>query len=250
MTTPASFNPVGRFSNRADDYARFRPTYPAAAIDAVLESLGDHARLAIADVGAGTGISSRLLAGRGPRVIAIEPNAAMRAAAEPHPRVQWREGTGESTGLPAASVNLVTAFQSFHWFDPPAALAEFRRILTPRGRIALAWNDGDQSDPATAAYYAIVMRYWNGPRAVMLETNPLEGHAGLANIRRLTFRNEQPLDLDGLLGRALSASYVPKEGPESQRVLDELATVHAKHAGPRGTISLVYKTEVFMAEAA
>jgi SAM-dependent methyltransferase len=111
-------DPTGRFTNRAEDYAKHRPSYPDAAIDAVLMGLGAPPDLVAADVGAGTGISSRALAARGLRVVAIEPNAAMRAKAEPHPRVEWRDGTGERTGLPPASVDLVLCAQAFHWLDP------------------------------------------------------------------------------------------------------------------------------------
>lgn len=85
-------NPLSRFSDRAADYAKHRPSYPTPAIDAILEGFGEPPQLVAADIGAGTGISSRLLAERGVRVIAIEPNAAMREAASPHPLVEFREG--------------------------------------------------------------------------------------------------------------------------------------------------------------
>src|SRR5689334_17665803 len=107
-------NPTGRFSDRAGDYARFRPTYPAAAIDAVLDGLTPP--ITAADVGAGTGISATLLADRGVRVFAIEPNAAMRASAAPNPLVEWREGSAERTSLADHSVDLVLCAQAFHWF--------------------------------------------------------------------------------------------------------------------------------------
>lgn len=84
---PDDPDPTRRFSDRADAYARFRPSYPASAIDAILAGLAPPATLEAADVGAGTGIASRLLGDRGVRVAAVEPNAAMRAAAAPHPRV-------------------------------------------------------------------------------------------------------------------------------------------------------------------
>src|SRR5262245_49009958 len=99
MSAPSDLDPTGRFTQRADDYAVYRPTYPAAAIDAILDGLGAPARLVAADVGAGTGIASRLLAERGVRVLAVEPNAAMRAVAAAHPRVEAHVGTAEATGL-------------------------------------------------------------------------------------------------------------------------------------------------------
>ncbi len=105
-TTPLhAMNPQDRFSDRAGDYAKYRPSYPAAAIDSILEGLDEPS--VAADIGAGTGISSRLLAERGVRVVAIEPNAEMRQAALPHPLVSFHNGTAENTNLPNASVKVV-----------------------------------------------------------------------------------------------------------------------------------------------
>jgi ubiquinone/menaquinone biosynthesis C-methylase UbiE len=112
-----TMNPLSRFSDRVADYVKYRPSYPAAAIAIILAGLGNSAQLIAADIGAGTGISSRLLAERGISVIAIEPNTEMRQAAESHKLVEVREGTAEVTNLPDASVDLVTCFQSFHWFN-------------------------------------------------------------------------------------------------------------------------------------
>src|SRR5262245_18241062 len=100
-------DPTRRFSDRTQEYVRFRPTYPASAIDHMLAGLSDPSRLIAADIGAGTGISALLLAERGVRVWAVEPNAEMRAAAAPHPHVTWQDGTAEATGLPPGSVDLV-----------------------------------------------------------------------------------------------------------------------------------------------
>src|ERR1043165_6742706 len=143
-------NPLTRFDDRARNYADYRPSYPSAAIDAILSGLPPATALKIADIGAGTGISARLFGDRGASVRAIEPNAEMRRAAAPHPRVTFLEATADKTFLPDASVNLVTAFQAFHWFEPNTTLAEFHRILRPGGRVALAWNERDARDPFTA----------------------------------------------------------------------------------------------------
>src|SRR5262245_47354984 len=131
---------VERFSDRADDYVRYRPGYPAEAISAILDGLGSSEHVRAADVGAGTGISARLLGDRGVHGIAVEPGEEMRRAASSHPRVQWTGGTAEATGLQSASVDLVLCAQSFHWFRPFPALTEFTRILRPGGRLALMWN--------------------------------------------------------------------------------------------------------------
>ena len=148
-----------RFSERADAYVAARPSYPLESVDILIEGLGDPASLAVADLGAGTGISSRVIAARGPLVYAIEPNAKMREAAAADPRVKWVDGTAEATTLPAASVDVVAAFQAWHWVDHPAGVAEARRILRPGGRMAAIYNERDERDPFTAGYGDIVMRY-------------------------------------------------------------------------------------------
>ena len=138
-------------------YAAFRPSYPAQAIDAALEGLGDPRGLTIADVGAGTGISARLFAERGARVIAIEPNAQMRAAAEVHPRVAWCDGHGRADRLESASVDAVVACQAFHWFATMETCTEFRRVA--RRRAVLLQYERDERDPFTRAYGDVVRAY-------------------------------------------------------------------------------------------
>jgi hypothetical protein len=147
---------AARFTERAEDYAAHRPSYPDACIDAMLRGMGTPGMLAAADVGAGTGIMARLIAARGPLVVAIEPNGAMRAKAHEHERVLMEDGTAEATGLRDASVDLVVCAQAFHWFDPPAAFAEFRRVLKGTGRLALVWNEVDATTEIGAGYREIL----------------------------------------------------------------------------------------------
>src|SRR5205823_11444548 len=113
--------------------------------------------LAIADIGAGTGIAARLLAERGATVFAVEPNRSMAEQAEPDPRIEWIDGTGEDTRLPSKSVDVAAAFQAFHWFEPPAAIAEFTRIS--RRRIALVQYERDENHAFAAAYGELVRRF-------------------------------------------------------------------------------------------
>ncbi|MCW5775639.1 MAG: class I SAM-dependent methyltransferase [Phycisphaeraceae bacterium] len=251
--------PTTRFSDRAADYARFRPTYPAEAIDAILAGMPALARggalqapIVAADVGAGTGISARLLAERGVRVIAIEPNDAMRAAAEPHPLIEWRSGAAEATGLPGASLDLVLCAQSYHWFEPGAACREFARILRPGGRLALMWNDGDETDPVARGYYDLVREASDGAGPTSHQSaarNPtLAPPFDPARVRRLRFRNEQRLDESALIGRAMSASYVPKTGPRADRLVRGLRDLHARHAGSDWRVGLVYEVLVYLDE--
>jgi len=242
-------DPTGRFADRAADYVRFRPDYPAAAIDAVLVGLGAPERLVAADVGAGTGISARLLAERDVRVHAIEPNAAMRAAAEPHPGVEWSAGTAEATGLAGASVRLVLSAQAFHWFRQADAIAEFHRVLQPGGRLALMWNARDRDDPLTIGYIAAIHAV-NGEHPAEhrgIDAGVVEA-GGFAPLRLLTFPHAQTLDLEGFIGRATSASYVSKEPAALAELVRRLTALHARHADARGVVTLRYRTELHLTE--
>jgi SAM-dependent methyltransferase len=243
-------NPVGRFTDRAADYVKFRPGYPAAAIDAILRGMGEPEGLVAADVGAGTGISARLLADRGVSVIALEPNAAMRQAAAAHRGVEWREGRAEATGLARESVSLVVCAQAFHWFRQHDAVAEFQRILRAGGRLALMWNNRDRRDPLTRDYVEAIHAV-NGEHPAELhelERGVIDGAGLFTPVRLELFDNWQDLDGRGLLGRALSASYVPREGPAFDVLEARLAELFERHRDARGLARMKYVTRVYLAE--
>lgn len=431
-------DPTGRFSDRVADYERYRPTYPSEAIDALLEGLD--LPVAAADVGAGTGISARLLAGRGVTVHAIEPNEPMRLAGMAHHggagvsparspsdkptamspvdrefnihrrnlphwqiggstyfvtfrthrgtlsdqerglvldaclhwhqalarvdlvtvmpdhvhllispleqadgtwhalpdimqrikgytshaigklrgkpgqvwqdeyfdriirdhdeyiekwndtlenpvaaglaskvweypftrsppdvlaagnravacgrdarttegtgQITWHATTGEATGLPEESVDLIVCAQAYHWLDPENAATEFLRILKPGGRIALMWNDWNEASPVAAGYAELIRTHTECLPEHHDSTEPsLSGRLQLKGTNR--FEHAQRLDLDGLLGRALSASYVPKEGPAHDAIMQGLRDLHARHADDQGVVDLGLECLVF-----
>jgi len=238
---------VRRFNDRAADYIRYRPTYPAEAVQAILDGLGPPERLVAADVGAGTGISARSLGERGVRVIAVEPGEAMRRAAAPHPNVAWVAGRAEATGLRSQTVDLVLCAQSFHWFRTADALSEFARILKEGRRLAISWNRRSTSDPLTAGYRQAIVEVGGETAAESRTFDPdLMSHSGLfSSPERNSFPNSQRLDLAGLIGRARSASYVPKNGAAGERLVGLLRALHERYADGSGFVTLVYETEVF-----
>ncbi len=252
MSKPHELDPTGRFSDRAADYVKYRPSYPPETIGAVLEGLGRPAGLIAADVGAGTGISARLLAERGVRVIAVEPNAAMReaGAADRNRSIEWRDGTAEATGLGSGSVDLVTAFQAFHWFRPSEALREFARVLRPGGRLGLVWNQRSRTDPFTSAYRDAVIEVGGESAAERMEFDPEVVAASrlFPPVRRREFSNTQELDLPGLIGRARSASYVPKDGPGWDQLARALRGLHQRFADSGGRVTMIYITQVYLSE--
>jgi ubiquinone/menaquinone biosynthesis C-methylase UbiE len=246
-----NLNPQGRFTSRAEDYAKYRPSYPSAVIDRILAGLGNISLIA-ADIGAGTGISSRLLADRGVKVIAIEPNSAMRGVAEAHPLVEFHDSHAENTQLPDALIDLVTCFQAFHWFDPKPTLKEFARILNPQGKIALVWNDRDLDveDDFIREHDRIIKTASNDSPI----HNRLDGKSYLqissffSKVEHHIFPYQQAFNLQGLIGLAMSASYLPQTGKAHQKLVDDLTNLYQKHQNAQDLVYLKYKTSLYLAE--
>ncbi len=137
-----SLNPTERFSNRVEDYRLYRPSYPAELLLLIQKHAPGNS---IADIGAGTGILTRLLLQTGFSVTAVEPNGAMRAAAESDlasfKTFTSVHATAEETGLASGSLDAITAAQAFHWFRFEETKLEFNRILRPGGIVFLIWNE-------------------------------------------------------------------------------------------------------------
>lgn len=154
-------DPASLFSGRVENYIKYRPGYSAGLIPFLRSRCGLSAGHVIADIGSGTGILTELFLKNGNPVYAVEPNDEMRAAAGTllgaYPNFTSVAARAEASTLPAASVDFVTAGQSFHWFDRPAARTEFRRILKPGGWVVLAWNSARTDTPFLQAYD----EFWN-----------------------------------------------------------------------------------------
>jgi SAM-dependent methyltransferase len=248
----AVLDPKERFSNRVDDYVRYRPSYPTAAIELLVRAANLGPARVVADVGSGTGILSALLVRTGARVVGVEPNAAMRAAAEralsAEPLFESREASAEATGLADGSVDLVSAAQAFHWFQPAKARAEFARILAPGGSVALLWNQRKDT-PFNRAYEAMLDRYAPDYANVREKDRAAESkiRAFFAPSRPTlaTFDNEQQFDESGLRGRLMSSSYAPPPGHAlHEPILTELTAIFRAHARD-GRVVVAYETVVW-----
>jgi SAM-dependent methyltransferase len=250
---------VRRFDDRVDDYVASRPGYPADVADVLANEGALPAGARIADVGCGTGKLAEVLLAAGHTVVGVEPNDTMRAAADAslggNAAFSCVDGTAEATGLPDASVDAVTAGQAFHWFEPEATRTEFRRILKPGGLVALIWNNRDASRSEIVAEFERLLRE-HCPDYLRLERRGAGGtsrataeqliadffasgsHAEAQSAYDMTH------DWDGLVGRALSASYVPKEGPAHDSFFAALKESFARLC-PDGTAFFPYKTRIF-----
>ncbi|MGB3403019.1 MAG: class I SAM-dependent methyltransferase [Microcoleaceae cyanobacterium] len=246
-------NPLKRFSERAAYYAQYRPTYPDEAIIRVLTNLEVSDTLVAADMGAGTGISARLLANKGVNVIAIEPNREMSKVATIHPNVKFKVGTAEQTHLSAQSVDLVTAFQAFHWFNPEPTLLEFNRILKPSGRLAIVWNHRNRTDEFTQEYSQILKSassYHPAEKETRRKSIDYVKESSLfTHFRYFKVAHQQKLDLPALIGRTQSASYVPIVGKEAERIIHDLETIYEKWKDKQGFVYIAYRTDIYLAEA-
>jgi SAM-dependent methyltransferase len=243
-------DPTTRFTARADAYVRTRPSYPPELLDRLRARYDLSATTAIADLGSGTGILTHLLLDAGATVFAVEPNADMRAEAERalagHPRFTSVAARAESTTLPDASVDLVTAAQAFHWFDLDPLKREISRILRPAGRVALVWNDRDVTGtPFLREYEAILTKHCPGYRELQGKADtPAKFDAlfGEGGWTRHTARNEQQLDRAGLVARVMSSSYAPlPDTPERAALVAALESAFDRHA-QTGVVTIDYVT--------
>ncbi|MEQ9616788.1 MAG: class I SAM-dependent methyltransferase [Phycisphaerales bacterium] len=245
-----------RFSSRVEAYAKARPGYPDGAMAWACEGLGGSG--VAVDVGAGTGLSTRGLEGAlgaGWDVVAVEPNASMRASGASIGRARWVDGTGEATGLADSSADLIVAAQAFHWFDADAAVREFRRVLRrDSGRVALIWNTHNTIVESMAAYKAIMMRHATEPPASpscsgwkSADVSSIARSGVFGDVESRVFSNDQVLTLDGLIARAASSSYIPSEGAGYEALCADLRA-HFDRYSEDGRVRLVYDTTVYRAE--
>lgn len=254
-------NAKTRFSDRVADYERARPSYP----DALVELLETEAELTpaavLADIGSGTGLSAEPFLRSGHTVYCVEPNDAMRSAAERRlggfAGFRSVAGTAESTTLEGGSVDHVMAGQAFHWFDLAAARREFVRIMRPGGWLVVFWNTRlVDATPFLREYEALLVRFGTDYLAVRARTESLAagtepggalyGFVGGAVTRRV-LRNEQAFDFAGLARRLRSASYVPAAGSAAYpAMMAELEEIFARHEVD-GRVSILYDLEVFFA---
>ena len=241
-----------RFSSRVENYVKYRPGYPAELLTFFRDEMGLTPDSILADVGSGTGISTKLFLENGNAVYAVEPNEAMRAAAEEllaeFPNFHSRSGWAEETGLPDESVDFAVAAQAFHWFDPEKTREEFIRILKPGGHVVLIWNERElDTTPFLREFEQLLLRFAKDYTQVRHEN---VNETALASFfqkeyGKAVFANSQVLDFGGLLGRVLSSSYMPTDSDDNFPAMKkELEALVAKHA-ENGNIELSYSTTVY-----
>lgn len=247
-------DPTRRFSDRAEAYAQYRPSYPPALVAKLAGRARLTANSTVADVGAGTGIFTALLLPLAGRVYAVEPNAAMRAAAEEqfrgNPRFTSVAAPAEATTLPDASVDLVTVAQAFHWFDHQAFRRECVRILRPNGQVGLVWNERlAASSPFMADYERLLKtkaRNYDQVKHSLVDEVVIRAFFHPGTFEEIARPNPQSFDLPGIIGRAASSSYVPNVGQAGhQEFMADLTILFQRHA-QNGRLVINHSTRLFL----
>lgn len=253
---PAS-NATSRFSDRVDNYVRYRPGYPGEVLDALQAECKLMPGHRIADIASGTGLWSRLLLENGNPVFGVEPNAGMREAGvrllATFPNFTSVSGTAEATTLAAQSVDFVTAAQAAHWFDRRPARREFMRILKPGGWLVLLWNERlTHSTAFLRDYEQLLLTYGTDYEDVRHErtTEAVNEFFDPAPFQEREFEMRQEFDYAGVEGRLLSSSYAP--GPEHTQhapMLRELQRIFDARA-VEDRVAFEYKTRLYFGRVA
>ena len=245
-------DPKQRFSDRVDNYKKYRPGYPAPLISDLARICGLSPSSTIADIGSVTGIFTELLLERGFRVIAVEPNESMRKQAEAdlakYSAFLSVNACAEETGLASDSIDLITVCQAFHWFDRAKSKLEFKRILKADGHLALIWNERLSNTPFMTGYEKLL----NQIPEYVASTHKNIGEKEIAlyfspnQFQILNYPNKQEFDLNGLKGRLLSSSYIPSENEKGHRELvEEINRLFRKYQ-ENGKIDFNYGTTVYL----
>ena len=246
-------NSTTRFSNRVEDYVKYRPLYPREIVPYLEGHHAFHAGMRLADIGAGTGISSELFLKAGYAVVAVEPNREMREKSEhllaSYDNFRAANGTAEATTLASASCDAIIAGQAFHWFERGAAKEEFRRILKPGGPVVLLWNERRTSSDFEKDYDALIVRHARDYVQVdhrNIGSGDIGAFFAPYAVTLKVFDNAQVFDLAGLTGRLLSSSYMPATGEEGyEAMLADLNVLFEKYQ-QQGHITIHYDTKVYV----
>jgi SAM-dependent methyltransferase len=238
------------FGAAAAAYDQARPTYPVAAVSWTLAPLGG-GRLRVVDLGAGTGLLSRVVAAAGHEVIPVEPDPDMRARLDAvTPGVRALDGSAEAIPVPDAGVDAVLAGTAYHWFDPESAHPEMARVLRPGGVLAAIWNDRDKTTAWVAELARLigVHREVSGRRAELDASGsfgPLFGDVTKRQFSHVV--RQSPQGIRDLV--ASRSTYLTATSEQRRRILDritELCATHPELAG-RETFDLPYLTTVYRA---
>jgi SAM-dependent methyltransferase len=241
------------FGQAAARYDRIRPTYPPEALRWALDSVS--AGSTVVDLGAGTGLLTRVLLGLGYAVVPVEPDAGMRTQLDAAtPGTTAREGSAEALPAPDGSLDAVVCGQAYHWFDHAKAHPELARAIRSGGVFAPLWNLRDESVAWVRQLSVITRQRADGtlnPSRGPIDLGP-ETDLGpeFGPVERAEFRHATTHTAESLVELVRSRSYYLTASPDDQAATDEairaLANEHPDLAG-KETFELPYVTVVYRA---
>jgi SAM-dependent methyltransferase len=244
-------NSKERFSNRVENYIKYRPGYPGEIIRLLEKEINFNSTWIVADVGSGTGILSRLFLDNGNSVYGIEPNSEMRKAGENqlsnYVKFKSIRGSSENTSLQNNCIDLISAGQAFHWFDVQKSKEEFKKILKKNGYVALIWNNRKTNSSVFLHEYENLLLNFSVDYKLVDHKNVNEKILGelFDQYRLKTFPNFQIFNFEELKGRLLSSSYVPMpDNPGYKAMVEELEKIFNQNE-VGGKIQFEYDTELY-----
>lgn len=244
-----------RFSDRVGYYLKYRPKYPQEIIDTLQNECGLTGKSVVVDIGSGTGFLSELFLQNQNAVFGVEPNVGMRSGAEQflagYPNFRSIEGSAENTNLESDTIDFITVAQAFHWFDIEKCHIEFNRILKTDGIVALVWHERVKTDSFLQDYDRTLKKCskdYGASHHKNITPETLQSFYGHNNFKYSVFEYEQVFDLEGLQGRALSASYVPAPGESGfKKLMDELSELFMRHEKAE-RVTFKYQTQMYFGQ--
>jgi SAM-dependent methyltransferase len=228
--TDPEFDPGSVFDPVADGYQAARPGYPEALYDLLERLVGPLAGRRVLDVGAGTGIATRALAGRGAEVVAVDPSLTMVRILQATVRVPASLGRAEWLPVAPGAVDLVTFAQAWHWVRVPEAAAECRRVLADGGRLALWWNVNEAGDELTGALEQECGIHPYGTRDRQDDQARLIGQGGFAELVSDAVRWSWQVPVEHWLQAVATRSVLARLGPGAAERLPAIEAVVRRYA--------------------
>lgn len=236
-----------KFTGKADKYDKYRPSYPKELADILYEKTSART---VADIGAGTGKFTSLLALKPWDIIAVEPNSDMLGKFKENlPEIPIINAPAENTGIDSRSVELVTAATAFHWFDEEKFKEECRRILTPEGRLAVVFNEKVTDE--LVKMRDEISRIYCGYKGHAGKLSPEEGadflrYKYFSEVEYFEYEHSMTYNKEGFIGNTLSRSYSLKEGDAGyEDYVNELCRLFEKF-GSSGYVELKYKASCYL----
>lgn len=249
-TNPAQLRAerAASFGAHAAAYAEHRPDYPTTAIRWALEPIATPAPVVL-DLGAGTGKLTEGLLAIGAEVVAVEPDAAMRAElARRFPEVSASAGAAEAIPLADGSVDAVLAGQAFHWFDKERAFPEIARVLRAGGVFAALWNEDDLDVEWVAELHKVTRTAASLPSQELLPAR-LPAHPSFENFERADFPHRQRRTAESLtatIGTHSHTLVIPAQA--RNELLERISEyLHGRPETAAGEFDLPIRTDVLRA---